>query len=188
MLRRLAVLLYGSICYIVFLATFLYTVGFIGNILVPRSIDGPRQGNLAAGLAVDIALLLGFAIQHSVMARPGSKRWMTRFVPECAERSTYVLASSLALIALFAFWHKSFRFVRAASGLAQYEFKDLSAPGLQNAGLVSRGASSALPRLDHRILGDAYHDGNAPAVLGRDDPLHPRRNPLRRTRSRCGTG
>ena len=66
MLRRLAVLLYGSICYIVFLATFLYTVGFIGNILVPRSIDGPRQGNLAAGLAVDIALLLGFAIQHSV--------------------------------------------------------------------------------------------------------------------------
>ena len=104
MLRRLSVLLYGSLCYIVFLATFLYTVGFIGNILVPRSIDGPRQGSLAAGLAVDIALLVGFAVQHSVMARPGFKRWMTRLAPECAERSTYVLASSLALIALFAFW------------------------------------------------------------------------------------
>ena len=103
MLKRFIVFIFGSVSYVVFLATFLYTVGFVGNIIVPRSIDAPREGSLAAGLAVDIALLLGFAIQHSVMARPGFKRWMTRLVPESAERSTYVLASSLALIALFVF-------------------------------------------------------------------------------------
>jgi len=104
MLKRFILFIFGSVSYVVFLATFLYTVGFVGNIFVPRSIDAPREGSLTSGLAVDIALLLGFAIQHSVMARPGFKRWMTRLVPESAERSTYVLASSLALIALFVFW------------------------------------------------------------------------------------
>jgi hypothetical protein len=74
MLKRIIVFLYGSVSYVVFLATFLYTIGFVGNIFVPRSIDSPREGNLATGLAIDIALLLGFAIQHSFMARPGFKR------------------------------------------------------------------------------------------------------------------
>jgi methanethiol S-methyltransferase len=104
MVKRFVVFLYGTLSYVVFLATFLYTVGFMGNIFVPRSIDAPREGDVATGLAVDLALLLGFAIQHSVMARPGFKRWMTRFIPEPAERSTYVLASSIALIVLFVFW------------------------------------------------------------------------------------
>lgn len=104
MLKRIIVFIYGSVSYGVFLATFLYAVGFIGNVFVRRSIDAPHEGSVAGGLAVDLALLLGFAIQHSVMARTGFKRWMTRFVPEPAERSTYVLVSSLALIALFAFW------------------------------------------------------------------------------------
>ena len=104
MFKRIIVFLYGSVSYVVFLATFLYTVGFVGNIFVRRSIDAPREGDVVTSLAVDLALLLGFAIQHSVMARPGFKRWMTRFIPEPAERSTYVLASSLALIALFVFW------------------------------------------------------------------------------------
>jgi protein-S-isoprenylcysteine O-methyltransferase Ste14 len=104
MFKRLAVLLYGTFSYVVFLATFLHGIGFIGNVFVRRSIDAPGTGNLATGLAIDIALLLCFAIQHSVMARPTFKRWMIRFIPEPAERSTYVLASSLALITLFAFW------------------------------------------------------------------------------------
>jgi methanethiol S-methyltransferase len=104
MLRRYIVFLYGSFSYFVFLATFLYTVGFVGNIFVPRSIDAPRAGDVVICLAVDFSLLLGFAIQHSIMARPGFKRRMTRLIPESAERSTYVLASSLALIALFVFW------------------------------------------------------------------------------------
>ncbi len=104
MLRRYIVFLYGSLSYFAFLATFLYTVGFVGNIFVPRSIDAPLEGNVVTGIAVDFALLLGFAIQHSVMARPRFKRRMTRLIPESAERSTYVLASSLALIVLFVFW------------------------------------------------------------------------------------
>jgi protein-S-isoprenylcysteine O-methyltransferase Ste14 len=104
MLKRLTVFLYGAVCYVVFLATFVYTVGFVGNVWVRRSIDAPRNGNVVTGLAVNLALLLAFAIQHSVMARPGFKRWMTRFIPGPAERSTYVLASSVALIALFVFW------------------------------------------------------------------------------------
>jgi protein-S-isoprenylcysteine O-methyltransferase Ste14 len=104
MTQRLIVFTYGVLCYAVFLATFLYAVGFVGNVLVPTTLDGPAVGSLLSDLAVDLGLLLGFAFQHSVMARPAFKRWWTQFVPETAERSTYVLASSLALIALFAFW------------------------------------------------------------------------------------
>jgi methanethiol S-methyltransferase len=104
MLKRSIVFLYGLGCYAVFLGTYLYAIGFVANLLVPHSIDAPLAGNLANSLVIDLALLLGFALQHSVMARKGFKHWLTRFIPEPAERSTYVLASSLALIALFAFW------------------------------------------------------------------------------------
>jgi methanethiol S-methyltransferase len=104
MLKRVSVFLYGVLCYAVFLATFLYAVGFVCNLFVPRSMDGPPTAALATGLVIDLALLLLFAAQHSVMARPAFKAWWTRFIPEPAERSTYVLASSVALIVLFAFW------------------------------------------------------------------------------------
>jgi protein-S-isoprenylcysteine O-methyltransferase Ste14 len=104
MTKRLIVFAYGALSYAVFLATFLYAVGFVGNVLVPTTLDGPAAGSLMSDLAVDLGLLLLFALQHSVMARPAFKRWWTKFVPEAAERSTYVLASSLALIALFACW------------------------------------------------------------------------------------
>jgi methanethiol S-methyltransferase len=104
MLKRVAVFVYGVASYAVFFATFLYAVGFIGNLVVPKSMDSPAQMPLLYALGID-ALLLGiFAVQHSVMARPWFKRAWTRLVPEPAERSTYVLFSSLALIALFAFW------------------------------------------------------------------------------------
>jgi methanethiol S-methyltransferase len=104
MIRRITIFLYGVACYLAFFGTFVYAVGFTENLYVPRSIDGvPRIGFVSA-LLVDLALLLVFALQHSVMARQGFKRWLTRVVPQEAERSTYVLASSLALIALFAFW------------------------------------------------------------------------------------
>jgi protein-S-isoprenylcysteine O-methyltransferase Ste14 len=88
----------------VFFATFLYALGFVGNFGVPRAIDGAPRVDLVTALLVDLALLGLFAVQHSVMARPMFKRWFTRFVPESAERSTYVLFSSLALILLFALW------------------------------------------------------------------------------------
>ena len=104
MLKRFAVFFYGIACYAVFLATYLYAIGFVGNVYVPRTMDGPPTGNPALSLAIDLALLLLFALQHSILARPRFEDWWTRFIPEAAERSTYVLASSLALIALFAFW------------------------------------------------------------------------------------
>ena len=116
MTRRLIVFAYGALCYAVFLATFLYAVGFVGNVFVPTTLDGPAAGSLASALAVDLGLLLLFALQHSVMARPAFKRWWTKFVPEPAERSTYVLASSLALIALFALWRPLGGTVWAADG------------------------------------------------------------------------
>lgn len=101
---RAGVLAYSLVCYLVFLAVFLYAVGFIGGFLTPTTLDGPPVRPLAEAMAIDLALLLAFSLQHSGMARPAFKRWWTRIVPEAAERSTYVLVSSLALAAFFVFW------------------------------------------------------------------------------------
>ncbi len=103
-LTRTAVLLYGVIAYAVFFVTFCYTIGFIGNFLVPKSIDAPPTTTFGLAVLVNLGLLMLFSIQHSVMARPFFKRWFTRIILESAERSTYTLLSSLCLIALFWFW------------------------------------------------------------------------------------
>src|SRR6187549_3202738 len=104
MLKRVAFFIYGALCYAIFLATFLYAVGFIGGFGVPKTLDGPGSGPLAIGIAIDAALLALFAVQHSVMARRGFKERWTRIVPAPIERSTYVLFSSLALFVLFWQW------------------------------------------------------------------------------------
>lgn len=103
-MKRIAFFAYGLLCYAVCFGTLLYAVGFIGGFLTPITLDGPPRVPLWHALRIDLALLGVFAAQHSVMARPAFKRWWTRLVPDPVERSTYVLASSLALIALFALW------------------------------------------------------------------------------------
>jgi protein-S-isoprenylcysteine O-methyltransferase Ste14 len=103
-MKRSLILLYGVLSYVVFLATFVYAVGFVGNLGVPKAMDSPREGSIAAALLIDLGVLALFALQHSVMARPAFKRAWTRVIPAAAERSTYTLLSSVALIVLFWLW------------------------------------------------------------------------------------
>jgi len=103
-MSRLLALFYGAVAYTLFLLTFLYAIGFVSGLGVPRTIDDGPTAPLAVALAIDLALLGLFAVQHSGMARPAFKRWWTRYVPTPIERSTYVLASSLVLILLFWQW------------------------------------------------------------------------------------
>lgn len=103
-MKRWAVLTYGVVCYAMFLGVCVYYAGFLLNLVVPTAVDGPATGPLWQALAVNTGLVLLFGLQHSVMARPTFKKWWTRIVPKPVERSTYVLFSNLALIALFAFW------------------------------------------------------------------------------------
>ena len=97
-------LLYAAICYVMFLGVILYTIGFVEDLVVPKTIDSGAPFPLVSSLAVDVVLLGVFAIQHSVMARQGFKVWWTRFVPPVVERSTYVLFANLAVILLLWKW------------------------------------------------------------------------------------
>jgi methanethiol S-methyltransferase len=97
--------LYGATVYLVFLATFLYAIAFVGNLGPWKTIDtGAASSSLVVALLIDAALLGLFAVQHSVMARPAFKRWWTRFVPRAVERSTYVLFASAVLVAIYVYW------------------------------------------------------------------------------------
>jgi protein-S-isoprenylcysteine O-methyltransferase Ste14 len=101
---RLSILVYGLVSYLIFLVSFLYAVGFVGGFAVPKTIDSGAGEQATAAILIDLAFLSLFAIQHSVMARPVFKQWLTRVIPAAAERSTFVLASGFALILLFWFW------------------------------------------------------------------------------------
>jgi protein-S-isoprenylcysteine O-methyltransferase Ste14 len=104
MMGRFLILLYGGLSYLIFLGVFLYAIGFVGDLVVPKSLDSAPQSNESAAVLMDVLLLGLFAVPHSIMARPGFKAWWTRIVPRPAERSTYVLVSSLLLALVFWQW------------------------------------------------------------------------------------
>ena len=140
-MSRIAIFSYGLISYLVFFAVFLYGVGFIGGFLTPTALDGAPRTALIAALAVDVGLLAAFALQHSGMARPAFKRWWKQIVPEEAERSTYVLVSSLALAAPTARTRVADRPESQVSPIAVNAVANL-AP----AEAIRRSQASAMPR------------------------------------------
>jgi methanethiol S-methyltransferase len=103
-MRRVLIFLYGTAVYLLFLATFLYAIGFVMDVAVPRSIEGALSTGLGTAVFLNVALLGLFGVQHSIMARPGFKRRWTRIIPQAAERSTFVLVTCLILTALFVYW------------------------------------------------------------------------------------
>src|SRR5947208_16727071 len=102
---KLIAFLYGLVAYLVFFVAFLYAVGFVSGLLVPKTVDSGPAGAPVEAIIIDLLLMSLFAVQHSVMARPQFKKWWTQFVPPAVERSTFVLFASLALLFLYWQWH-----------------------------------------------------------------------------------
>jgi protein-S-isoprenylcysteine O-methyltransferase Ste14 len=126
---RVLAFLYGVVCYAFFFVVFLYAIGFVENLVVPKAIDTGEGGALIPTLLIDSALLGVFAIQHSVMARPAFKAWWTKIVPHPVERSTYVLFASAALVLVFWQWRPLPQVVWSLQGAAATAMLTLSLVG-----------------------------------------------------------
>jgi len=124
MFARLLIPLYAIMSYGVFTVSFLYALGFVGNYVVPKSIDKPvdlgSPVNVSTAIVINLLLVSLFAAQHSIMARPAFKRWLVKRIPAACERSTYVLVSSLALLLLFWQWRPIPAPVWQTSGIAAW--------------------------------------------------------------------
>ncbi len=103
-MKKIIVLIYGILAYIVFLISFLYAIGFVGNLLVPKGIDSGMEIDFTRALLINVGLLSLFAVQHSIMARPAFKKWWVQIIGKAAERSTYILLTSLLLLLIFWKW------------------------------------------------------------------------------------
>jgi protein-S-isoprenylcysteine O-methyltransferase Ste14 len=174
---------YGIICYVIFLGSFLYAIGFVGDVIVPKTIDSGQSGAPAEALLIDLLLLGAFAIQHSVMARPGFKAVWTRVVPRPIERSTYVLFSSLLLALICWQWQPFPSLVWDASSspvlaglllalfwlgwavllLATFMINHFDLFGLRQVYLRLRGLEYSPPRFVQRAL---YKVVRHPIMLG----------------------
>jgi methanethiol S-methyltransferase len=143
-LSRLVTLAYGLICYLTFPATIVYAIGFVGNWFVPKSIDSGAAGSVGSALLINAGLLSIFVVQHTIMARPGFKRWWTRIVPKPVERSTFVLASSASLALLFWQWRPLPQVVWSVSGRGATALSAISLLGW----LIAVAASFTISHLD----------------------------------------
>ena len=103
-MKKISILIYGILAYIIFLVSFLYAIGFVNNLWVPKGIDSGINTDIVTALVMNISLLSFFAVQHSVMARPAFKNWWVKIISKPAERSTYILLTSLALLLIFWKW------------------------------------------------------------------------------------
>jgi protein-S-isoprenylcysteine O-methyltransferase Ste14 len=157
---RIFTLIYGVVCYALFLAVFVYAIGFVVGFGTPTSLDATPNRPLIEALGIDLGLLAAFAVQHSGMARPAFKRWWTRIVPEPVERSTYVLVSSLAMAALFWFWSPIGGVVWETEGAARLSLLIIYGLGwallLYSTFLIDHFDLFGLRQVWRRLNGDGY--------------------------------
>lgn len=180
-MNKTAVLFYGVVVYLIFLATFLYAIGFVGNLVVPKSIDSGTAGGISSTILINVILLGLFAVQHTVMARPAFKRWWTRFVPEPIERSTFVLLASVLLALMMWLWRPLPDVIWSVEGplrfplwilffagwgivlLSTYLIDHFDLFGLRQVWIYSRGDLYSPPRFVERSL---YRFVRHPLMLG----------------------